>query len=201
MVQSETADQIAEALSCHLGILNGNLCTLWLITRSLRSYLLRFARLFQIVKLILVIPHSNAEEERVFSMVRKSKTAFRPSLDPKGTLSSILTMKLANTQPAHSYEPSKEVLKRAKSATWDYNKAHSKKWLWLTLMLLYQVHVGMAQCLALKLCYESFPPRQSHSWSAPCLDSCVRWVQLQLFFRLPDVPAWFPQGAVMGVVD
>ena len=88
---------------------------------------LRFARLSQIVKLILVIPHSNAEEERVFSMVRKNKTAFRPSLDPKGTLSSILTIKLANTQPAHSYESSKKVLKKAKSATWDYNKAHSKK--------------------------------------------------------------------------
>jgi len=34
-------------------------------------------------KLILVLPHSNVEE-RVFSMVRKNKTAFRPSLDPKG---------------------------------------------------------------------------------------------------------------------
>ena len=44
-----------------------------------------------------IIPHSNAEEERVFSMVQKNKTAFRPSLDPKGTQSSILTMKLANT--------------------------------------------------------------------------------------------------------
>jgi len=28
VVQSETTDQIAEALSCHLGILNGNHCTL-----------------------------------------------------------------------------------------------------------------------------------------------------------------------------
>jgi len=28
VVQSETTDQIAEALSCHFGILNGNLCTL-----------------------------------------------------------------------------------------------------------------------------------------------------------------------------
>ena len=52
---------------------------------------LRFARLSHIVKLILVIPHSNAEEERVFSMVGKNKTAFWPSLDPKGTLSSIQT--------------------------------------------------------------------------------------------------------------
>lgn len=86
-----------------------------------------FARLCRIAKLTLVLPHSNAQEERVFSMVRKNKTAFRPSLDPKGTLSSILTIKLASTEPAHSFEPAKEVLKKAKSATWEYNKAHSKK--------------------------------------------------------------------------
>ncbi len=85
----------------------------------------RFYRLSQIAMLILVIPHSNAEEERVFSMVRKNKTAFRPNLDPKGTLSSILTIKLANSQPAHCFEPTKAVLKKAKSATWEYNKIHS----------------------------------------------------------------------------
>ena len=88
---------------------------------------LRFNRLCRVAKLVMVIPHSNAQEERVFSMIRKNKTSFRPSLDPKGTLSSILTIKLASTGDAHSYEPSQEVLRRAKSATWEYNKAHSKK--------------------------------------------------------------------------
>ena len=87
---------------------------------------LRFARLSNIAKLVLIVPHSNAEEERVFSMVRKNKTCFRPSLDPKGTLSSILTIKLADNLPAHVYQPSKEVLKKAKSATWEYNKTHKK---------------------------------------------------------------------------
>ena len=88
---------------------------------------LRFNRLCRVAKLVMVIPHSNAQEERVFSMIRKNKTSFRPSLDPKGTLSSILTIKLASTGDAHSYEPSQEVLRKAKSATWEYNKAHSKK--------------------------------------------------------------------------
>ena len=88
---------------------------------------LRYNRLCQVAKLIMVIPHSNAQEEHVFSMVRKNKTSFRPSLDPRGTLSSILTVKLATTGDAHSYEPSKEVLRKAKSATWEYNKQHSKK--------------------------------------------------------------------------
>ena len=83
-----------------------------------------FKRLCQIAKLVLIIPHLNAQEERVFSM----ETTFRPSLDPKGTLSSILTVKLASVEEAHLYEPSREVLRKAaKSATWEYNKAHSRK--------------------------------------------------------------------------
>ena len=103
---------------------------LWHYLSTLRdpdgSY--RFERLSAVTMLILVIPHSNAEEERVFSMVRKNKTAFRPSLDPERTLSSILTIKLAcSGQPAHAYEPTSEVLKNAKAATWEYNKMHTKK--------------------------------------------------------------------------
>ena len=84
----------------------------------------RFSRLSKLAMLVLVIPHSNAEEERIFSMVRKNKTAFRPSLDPKGTLSSILRIKLAHTEAAHQFEPNKDVLKEAKTATMLYNHAH-----------------------------------------------------------------------------
>ena len=40
----------------------------------------RFPMLGNVAKLVLVLPHSNAEEERLFSMVRKNKTAFRPNL-------------------------------------------------------------------------------------------------------------------------
>ena len=46
-----------------------------------------FNQLCQVAKLVLVIPHSNATEERM--MVRTNKTAFRPILDPKGTLSQL----------------------------------------------------------------------------------------------------------------
>jgi len=49
----------------------------------------------------------------------------------KGTLSSILTIKFASKRPAHQFEPSKELLNKAKSATSEYNveynKLHSKK--------------------------------------------------------------------------
>ena len=101
---------------------------LWNYMSTLRTpdHSLRFKRLCKIAKLVLLIPQSNAEEERVFSMVRKNKISFRPSLDPEGTLSSILTVKLANPEPAHKFQPTKELLKTAKSATWEYNKAHVK---------------------------------------------------------------------------
>jgi len=36
----------------------------------------RFGRISKVAKLLLIIPHSNAEEERIFSMVRKNKTSF-----------------------------------------------------------------------------------------------------------------------------
>ena len=81
----------------------------------------RFPRLTSVGKLVLTIPHSNAQEERLFSMVRMNKTAFRPSLDPKGTLSSILAIKFAAKEPAHCYEPTKAVLSGAKAATWEYS--------------------------------------------------------------------------------
>ena len=57
--------------------------TLWGLIRQIQtvgSTALNFCRLIQVVKAVLVIPQSNASEERVFSMVRKNKTPFRPSL-------------------------------------------------------------------------------------------------------------------------
>ena len=77
--------------------------------------------------LVLTLPHSNAEEECVFSLVTKNKTKFRPSLKLDGTLSSIITLKLANSEPCHKYELPNEVLKSAKKATMTYNQAHSSK--------------------------------------------------------------------------
>ena len=45
----------------------------------------------------MITPH-------IFSMIRKNKTAFWPSPVPKGTLSSILIVKLANDMPAHQFK-------------------------------------------------------------------------------------------------
>lgn len=67
---------------------------------------------------ILVIPHSNAGCERVFSTVRKNQTAFRPNLQ-RDTLEALLVQKSTMYTPCHKYKPSKDVLHRAKQATYE----------------------------------------------------------------------------------
>ncbi len=76
----------------------------------------------------LTIPHSNAAEERVFSLIRKNKTDFRANLDLETSLSAIVTIKMnkpASLVPCHQFKPSTELLKKCKTACREYNKAHS----------------------------------------------------------------------------
>ena len=79
---------------------------------------------------VLVIPHSNAGEERVFSTIRKNKTDFRSRLQLGGSLNAIMHVKMAvpeQLMACYTWEPSKELLKKCKSATREYNEKHSSK--------------------------------------------------------------------------
>ena len=88
----------------------------------------RFPRLTKVAKLILVIPHSNAEEERVFSLVRKNKTCFRPNLDLDESLASIITCKLAmEGESVTKFNISDNIISTVKQAATKYNKQHSQK--------------------------------------------------------------------------
>lgn len=42
----------------------------------------RFGMLSKLAKVLLVLPHSNVDPERLFSMVRKIDTELRQNLDP-----------------------------------------------------------------------------------------------------------------------
>ena len=88
---------------------------------------LRFFHLSAIARLVLTLPHSNAGEERVFSLVRLNKTPYRSSLGIDGTLSSILTVKMNDIEPCYNFEPTDDMLEKSKKATWEYNKLHQKK--------------------------------------------------------------------------
>jgi hypothetical protein len=87
----------------------------------------RFCHLLKEAELVLILPHSNAGEERLFSMVRKNKTESRSSMKLDGTLSNLLSMKLQypeTTTPCHKWNPDEELLKNSKKATKDYNDKH-----------------------------------------------------------------------------
>lgn len=46
----------------------------YMSTMKAPDHSLRFIRHSQVAKLVMVIPHSNAQEERIFSIIRKNKT-------------------------------------------------------------------------------------------------------------------------------
>ncbi|XP_053267948.1 uncharacterized protein LOC128425383 [Pleuronectes platessa] len=83
-----------------------------------------FERLAAVAKLVLVLPHSNADAERVFSVVGLNKTKTRNSLALDGTLSSIMAIKMADLEPCFRWEPPSDVIKDSKKATGQYNLAH-----------------------------------------------------------------------------
>ena len=77
----------------------------------------RFKHLPKVAGLVLVLPHSNAGEEQLFK--GKNKTESRASMKLKGTLSSLLAMKLQypeQTVPCHMWSPTKELLDSSKKA-------------------------------------------------------------------------------------
>lgn len=85
----------------------------------------RFSMLPTIAHVVLTIPHSNAGEERVFSIIHKIKRDDRGRLQLEGTLSSLISVKMNLPGPCYKYEPSKKVLKDAKHATSMYNAGKS----------------------------------------------------------------------------
>ena len=92
--------------------------------------LCRFKYLPLLAEIVLVIPHSNAGQERLFSVVRKNKTDSRSSLKLDGSLSSILAMKCHNPEavtPCYKWRPDEDLLQKSKKATKVYNDKHKKQ--------------------------------------------------------------------------
>lgn len=85
----------------------------------------QFDLLFKVAEAVMTIPHSNAGEERIFSLVNKNKTPSRSSLALDGTLSSLIMVKTHIENPL-DWKPSETLLKNAKRATIEYNEKHKR---------------------------------------------------------------------------
>ena len=84
----------------------------------------RFSNLAKMAKLALVLPHSNAGEERLFSLVRLNKTSYKSAVSLDGTLSSIVTVKNHPSDSSTKFDPPKELLEKSNKATKQYNLQH-----------------------------------------------------------------------------
>ena len=90
----------------------------------------RFPDLAAIALTVLTVPHSNAAEERAFSIIRRNRTDFRPTLQLGVSLNSIMRIKMAMPESlckCCDWEPAEELLRKCKSATREYNKQHGCK--------------------------------------------------------------------------
>ena len=79
------------------------------------SSLPKFKNLSLLARHILLLPHSNAACECVFSQVRKTRTHFRSTMSAK-TVESICVLKNRKTE-CYRHKYSMEALRRAKGAT------------------------------------------------------------------------------------
>ena len=123
-------DEASERVDAEGGGISWRMDTVWGYLRGLKLpgvEVSRFPMLSKVAQVVLTIPHSNAGEERVFSIIRKIRRDDRGSMQLEGTLSSLITVKINLSEPCFKYQPSKRVLDDAKQATSLYNKQHSNK--------------------------------------------------------------------------
>ena len=83
----------------------------------------RFKVLPRIAVIVLVLPHSNASLERLFSIIRKNKTDMRSSLKLDGTLCSILSIKThipESITPCFKWRPDQDLLELSRKAAYNY---------------------------------------------------------------------------------
>ncbi len=79
----------------------------------------RFKHLPHLALTALSLPHSNAEPERCFSMVRKVQSDYRSNLSSE-TLNSLLCVKINSEVECYNYKPSPQELRSAKTACLAY---------------------------------------------------------------------------------
>lgn len=83
----------------------------------------RFPQLQQVMPALLCLPHSNADSERVFSMVRKIHTENRTRLAPE-TLTAFLQVKLNSDSCCHEMKVTSAMINKARTCTMAYNQEH-----------------------------------------------------------------------------
>lgn len=101
--------------------------TFWLNMETVRlpNSQQRFGLLAKVALCALSLPHSNADAERSFSMLRKIQQDCRGNLGQK-TTTSLMSCKMNEDAECFNLRPTVELLKSAKTACSQYKSEHSK---------------------------------------------------------------------------
>ena len=85
----------------------------------------KYSTISKLMKTYLLLPNSNADSKRVFSMVNKICTEHRADL-AQDTVAGVLSVKVNSRVDPQRFEPSRNELGlgKAKSATMEYNRLH-----------------------------------------------------------------------------
>ena len=83
----------------------------------------KYSTISKLMKTYLLLPNSNADSKRVFSMVNKICTEHRADL-AQDTVAALLSVKVNSRVDPQRFEPSRNELGKAKSATMEYNRLH-----------------------------------------------------------------------------
>ena len=84
----------------------------------------RFPLMKKLFSVLLCLPHTNADNERVFSQVRKINTEYRKCMGCE-TLTALLHVKINCDDRYFQLSPTKDMLCAAKEATKAYNQQHA----------------------------------------------------------------------------
>ena len=124
MVKEEIPEKVWNEASIKESAFNDNPYHMDMVWGHLRKC---FPLLAEVAISVLVIPHSNAADERVFSMIRKNKTEFRSALDLGHSLNSIMRVRMSipeQMQVCYRWNPDAALLKKCKLSCRVYNQAH-----------------------------------------------------------------------------
>ena len=119
-----SAEDMSPALKCEENL---RVDYLWGYLKGIKepgTNVFAFGQLFRVAEVVMNIPHSNANEERIFSLINKNKTPSRSSLQLNGTLSSLIVIKTHIIDNPLKWKPSNAVIEKAKHATRTYNDQH-----------------------------------------------------------------------------
>ena len=109
----------AVATDADLPAMDDGVDAFWCAMASLKTVAghYNYSTISKLIKMFLLLPYSNADSERVFSMVNRICTEHRADL-AQDTVAALLSV------DSQRFEPSRNELSKAESATMEYNRLH-----------------------------------------------------------------------------